>query len=72
MVRLATTFPFTVKAGLGSLRNHKHNFLDLPFILFLVVFIGIDEANDSKRTLDDKMRMDYFRSHLLHVQRAIT
>ena len=45
--------------------------LMFPFIRFLVLFIGIDEANDGKRTLHDKMRMDYFRNHLLYVQRAM-
>ncbi|KAK4285544.1 hypothetical protein QN277_002231 [Acacia crassicarpa] len=32
---------------------------------------GVDEVNDGKRTLDDKMRIDCFRNHLLYVQRAI-
>ncbi|KAF7824486.1 beta-glucosidase 17 isoform X3 [Senna tora] len=32
---------------------------------------GVDEVNDGKRSLDDKMRIDYISRHLLYVQRAI-
>ncbi|KAF7806962.1 beta-glucosidase 17 isoform X3 [Senna tora] len=32
---------------------------------------GVDEVNDGKRSLDDKMRIEYISRHLLYVQRAI-
>ncbi|KAF7844830.1 beta-glucosidase 12-like [Senna tora] len=31
----------------------------------------VDEVNDGKRSLDDKMRIEYISRHLLYVQRAI-
>ncbi|XP_057452176.1 beta-glucosidase 13-like [Lotus japonicus] len=39
-----------------------------------IVFItenGIDEVNDGKMSLDDKVRIDYILRHLLYLQRAI-
>ncbi|CAJ2639228.1 unnamed protein product [Trifolium pratense] len=32
---------------------------------------GVDEVNDGTKSLDDKFRINYFRQHLLYIQKAI-
>ncbi|XP_028799688.1 beta-glucosidase 24 [Neltuma alba] len=67
--KAASDWLYVYPRGIQELLQYTKDKFNNP-----VVYItenGIDEANDGKRTLDDKMRMDYFRSHLLYVQRAI-
>lgn len=39
--------------------------------LTIQIYVGVDEVDDGKRSLDDKPRIDYISHHLLYLQRAI-
>ncbi|KAK4285546.1 hypothetical protein QN277_002232 [Acacia crassicarpa] len=67
--KAASDWLYVYPRGIQELLLYTKNKFNNPVIY--ITENGIDEANDGKRNLDDKMRMDYFRNHLLYVQRAI-
>ncbi|KAJ1409726.1 Glycosyl hydrolases family 1, N-terminal conserved site [Sesbania bispinosa] len=67
--KAASDWLYIYPPGIQGLLEYTKEKFNNPIIY--ITENGIDEVNDGKMSLDDRMRIDYISRHLLYLQRAI-
>ncbi|KAE9592701.1 hypothetical protein Lal_00028951 [Lupinus albus] len=67
--KAASDWLYIYPQGIQGLLQYTKEKFNNPIIY--ITENGVDEVNDGKMSLDDRMRIDYFSQHLLYLHRAI-